>query len=109
MFPPLANVVFNETLVENYYEGQTINGFHCDPGFSPFPSDGIIKCGPNGWLEKPTCKLGESLMLFYSETILLFAAMAANIYTIQFKFQSKLHTCFVQLLNLKQFAGHHHK
>ena len=59
MFPRLYNVIFNETVVENYYEGQTINGFHCDPGFAPFPSDGIVKCGLNGWLEDPSCKLGD--------------------------------------------------
>ena len=58
-FPPLDNLIFNETLVENYYEGQIINGFYCDPGFLPFPSDGLIECGPTGWLKNPTCKLGK--------------------------------------------------
>jgi len=53
----ITNGTYNETLTEKYIQNQFINGFYCDSGFLPFPSDGFIECGPNGWIENATCKL----------------------------------------------------
>ena len=61
--PSITKGTYNETLVENYHQGQIINGFYCDSGFLPFPSDGFIECGTNGWLVNGTCKLGKSCCL----------------------------------------------
>ena len=55
----ITNGTYNETLTEKYIQNQFINGFYCDSGFLPFPSDGFIECGLNGWIENATCKLGD--------------------------------------------------
>ena len=62
--PPITNGKYNETLVEKYRQGQVINGFHCDPGFLPSPADGLLECGPEGWLENGICNLGLSKTLY---------------------------------------------
>ena len=59
--PPIANGRYNETLVENYRQGQVINGFHCNPGFLPSPSsDVIIECGSDGWIGSGFCQKGKT-------------------------------------------------
>ena len=58
--PPIPNGKYNENLAESYRQGQIINGFQCDPGFLPTPSDGLIECGSDGWLKKAFCEKGKT-------------------------------------------------
>ena len=62
----LKNGVFNEVLVENYVEGETIP-FTCNDLFGAKPQNpvlsdirsGLISCRRDGWIKSPVCQPGK--------------------------------------------------